>query len=198
MEKYIKINTKNIYNYLTIDDIIYINKKFEYRQINLINAIKNNIGSWLIKDKNILLINLKDTIDKLLIIIININNLDNIKIHHNYYINSFVCLLNNIRVDYYNKRINIVYFSKNKVCEKTLNGNVIIKNDLHIYYKNFIKHKINVYYRNHFIDYNFYYQKYKIYIKYYTEFKFYINATPEIIYRKTTRRINVILFNIYN
>ncbi len=40
----------------------------------------------------------------------------------------------------------------------------------------------------------FYYQKYKIYIKYYTEFKFYINATPEIIYRKTTRRINVILF----
>jgi len=58
--KYIKINTKNIYNYLTSDNILYINNKINSKNIypeiytNLLYSIKISIKSWLIKDKNIL------------------------------------------------------------------------------------------------------------------------------------------------
>ena len=50
--KYIKINNKNIYNYLTEEQIMYFDKKYIYFLNDLNILINDSIFSWLIIDKN--------------------------------------------------------------------------------------------------------------------------------------------------
>ena len=115
--KYIKINIKNIYNYLTIRNIAYINKKITYYgnieslyiciDFNFLDAIKISNQSWLIKDKNILIIEYyydHYKYDCNLFIYININNIDDIKIYkyENNYYKSYTNILNCIYVSFFN------------------------------------------------------------------------------------------------
>jgi len=186
IKKFIKINNTNIYKYLTSSDILYINNKIKLYLnsiiFNLIDIIKLYNDNWLIKNKNILLINYKN-----IIFSININNLDDIILYNKYKkITNF--LLNNIIKNKTSLKYSNDIIIRNKYT--TSNYNVIIKKNLFnkifsIFYniKNFKLTKL--------IDENlnfgnvFYYYKYNIYIKFWSTYSdWYLNYRQEAAIRK--------------
>jgi len=194
-QKYIKINTKNIYNYITDNNIKYINDKINsYGNIiyydtlidfSLLDSLKINKQTFIIKDKNLLIIeHCSIFIDYYnFFIFININNLDDIKIYkyNNKYIISYSNLLNNIYVRYinsfsltvYNNTTKIKFIKKNTetnlniitgIRKNRLNNKNYKNQEFIFHYKNFKINKIeDIYPYNSYI---FYYINYKIYINY--------------------------------
>jgi len=172
-KKYVKINHKNIYNYLNKSNIKYINDKFFVYRMDLIYIIKQSLHCcWLIKDKNVLIINFKNNISlAYTYLIININNLDDIKIynHDNISTITYKCLLNDTRIQYYfdNEFIcNITYYKKNVYKNRKL---IPKKNSLNNkYYIMLKKGKIlKMYEKNMHYGNLLYYKNYNIYIKFY-------------------------------
>jgi len=107
MEKYVSINTRNIFNYLTNINIIYIYNKIRLNLIHSINICKK---CWLIKSKNVLIIIFDKNEDNNICIFININNLNDIKIYkYENYIYMYKSILNNIISVYNNSYLRIYY-----------------------------------------------------------------------------------------
>ena len=196
--KYIKINTENIYNYLTYGNMDYISKKIcyyikinnKYTYFSLLDFIKISKQSWLIKDKNVLIIQYyyqqidyeNQHADYNLFLFINIKNLDDIKIYkyENNCYKVYINILNNIFVKYINSfnfsvykyteikniekpnKTNLNYLKKIK--KTRLNNKNNENKELIFHYKNLKINKIRDLYHNY--SYIFNYINYKIYIKF--------------------------------
>lgn len=166
-KKYVKINDKNIYKYLTNKNINIINYN---------NYVKYCDCCWLIKDKNIMLCRYIGSN----LMVINLNNINNIKIYYHNYSNSchkklyeYRDILNNIVVKYYILQTNYYYNNKNIYIYKCKYENKIEKkkNQYTIIYKNYKKNRIFKEIKEYYYYYNlFYYKNYKIYIKFYVNF----------------------------
>ena len=180
--KYIKINNKNIYNYLTEEQIMYFDKKYIYFLNDLNILINDSIFSWLIIDKNILVIILGAP-NPILYIIIYINNNNTIKFKV-YYYNNIVCY-------YFNN--NMIRYDKNTNTRTHYhNGHQIITHGLY-YKKIYNKIKYDIIYNNHksYIKKIIYYYKTFLFINIFN----YINFNIYIKY-KINNYINFNLINI--
>jgi len=168
--KYIKINNKNIYNYLTEEQIMYFDKKYIYFLNDLNILINDSIFSWLIIDKNILVIIL-GVPSPILYIIIYINNNNTIKFKV-YYYNNIVCYYFNNNMIRYDKNTNSRTYYHNG-CQILTHGlyykkiyNKKIKYDIiYNYHKSYIK-KMIYHYKTYLFINIFNYINFNIYIKF--------------------------------
>ena len=168
--KYIKLNNKNIYEYLTkqqieyIEQPIYCNFDFKFKLTHKKNIL------WIINSKNQLFVK-PHSLD--IIYIINLLNIKDITIYM-YYKNKYdngirsIHLLNNIRTEYYEGTGKVILYNEYKY--KTISHNIIIlgKNNSDRYDYKLSKSKSIFRLKTHWTgSYKFvmvyYYNKYNIY-----------------------------------
>ena len=188
---YIKINENNIFNYLLNNDIESINKKISpFIKKNIMLKCKN---SYLNTINNLLLIQYIYINNDTILVVINIKNLNNIKIYKKRY---FYDLEKGIAVDYNTISASKIIYYENKIITyynkyiysififNNLQNHKIYKKN-NIFYKSFVKNNIET------IIYNLYYKKYNLYIKRIYHYHYYKN-NKIILYNYINNKLFII------